>query len=73
MDFGAGHALVTEEGLGWHVYTTVQDFAKVVARALDYEGRWPEDGGVVGDRIQQKDIVDLAEKYRGMSIAVPKE
>ena len=64
-DIGEKHALMTEDGEAYQVFTTVQDLAKVVARAIGFEGKWPKTGGVVGSRIQQRKIVELAEKHAG--------
>jgi len=64
-DVATRHALITGEGDAWEVYTTAEDFAKVVARAIDFEGKWPEIGGVVGCRVQQKDYIKLMDKYAG--------
>ncbi|KAF4634203.1 hypothetical protein G7Y89_g3898 [Cudoniella acicularis] len=41
--FGDGDARITS--------TTVQDLAAVVAPAIDYEGDWPETGGIRGGQI----------------------
>src|SRR6266487_1498252 len=65
VDVENKQAFLIEDGEEWLVYTTIQDVAKVVARAIDYPGRWPETGGIVGDRIQTKDLIKLAEKIRG--------
>ncbi|KAK2767496.1 hypothetical protein FQN54_003653 [Arachnomyces sp. PD_36] len=64
-DFDKGHALQVEDGDYWVVHTTIQDVAKVVARAVDYPGKWPEVGGMIGSRIKMKDLIKLAEKIRG--------
>lgn len=66
MDVENGHTLQVEDGDYWIVFTTIQDVAKVVARAIDYPGKWPEIGGMVGSRIQMKELVHLAERIRGM-------
>lgn len=47
--------------------TTVQDLGGVVAEALDYEGRWPVDGGFFGARTTVAELVRLGEKIRGKS------
>lgn len=68
-DVATKHALITEKGDAWQVYTTVQDFAKVVALAIDFEGKWPEVGGVVGSRVREKDYIELMDRYTGRFIA----
>jgi hypothetical protein len=52
-------------------FTTVSDLAAVVARAIDYEGKWPTTGGIRGNRITFSQIVDIGRKVRG-SINVTK-
>ena len=59
---GEGHSLIVDDGEYWETWTTIQDVAKVVARAIDFEGRWPEIGGVVGTKIKPKDLIKLAEE-----------
>lgn len=51
--------------------TTVSDLAAVVARAVDYEGKWPTTGGIRGNRVTFSQIVDIGRKIRG-SIDVTK-
>ncbi|KAI9731031.1 MAG: hypothetical protein M1834_005494 [Cirrosporium novae-zelandiae] len=69
-DCEGGHAIMVEEGEDWRVWTTIQDVAKVVAAAIDYEGKWPEVGGIVGSRIQEKELVKLIEKYAGRPMTI---
>ncbi|KAL5041791.1 hypothetical protein BDW71DRAFT_217434 [Aspergillus fruticulosus] len=45
--------------------TKVQDLAKVVAEAIDYEGQWPEKGGISGSRITNSELIELAESIKG--------
>ncbi|KUL83732.1 hypothetical protein ZTR_08649 [Talaromyces verruculosus] len=52
-------------------FTTVSDLAAIIARAVDYEGKWPTTGGVRGNRITISQIVDIGRKIRG-SINVTK-
>lgn len=49
-------------------YTTVQDIANVVARAVDYEGVWPTVGGIRGHKITGRRLLDIAERVLGMLI-----
>ncbi|KAH7384425.1 hypothetical protein DE146DRAFT_760194 [Phaeosphaeria sp. MPI-PUGE-AT-0046c] len=46
-------------------FTTVKDFAQVVARAVEYEGVWPVVGGMAGTQITIGSLVALGEKVRG--------
>lgn len=45
--------------------TKVQDLARVVAEAIEYEGQWPEKGGVRGSHITSSELIKLAESIRG--------
>lgn len=46
--------------------TTVADTAAVIARAVDYEGKWPTAGGICGNRVSVSQIIEIASKVRGM-------
>lgn len=46
--------------------TTMDDVTKIVAKAVEYEGVWPEVGGIRGDNISQQELIALGEKIRGM-------
>src|SRR5262249_10455102 len=46
--------------------TTVADVAAIVARAVDYEGEWPEIGGMRGNRVTFSQVVEIGEKVRGV-------
>ncbi|MCJ1306874.1 hypothetical protein MMC25_000518 [Agyrium rufum] len=46
-------------------FTTVQDLANVVARAVDYEGEWPVVGGIRGTDLTVGELIALGEKVRG--------
>lgn len=65
FDVETGNAVMVEEGEDLRVFTLVQDVAKVVAAAIDYERKWPEVGGIVGSKIKVKDLVKLLEKHAG--------
>lgn len=45
--------------------TTVADVAKIVARAVDYEGTWPKIGGIRGNRVTFSQVLEIGEKIRG--------
>ncbi|OAQ70229.1 hypothetical protein VFPPC_02732 [Pochonia chlamydosporia 170] len=51
-------------------YTTVQDIANVVARAVDYEGVWPTVGGIRGHKITARQLLDIAGRVLGQPIRV---
>lgn len=46
-------------------FVTVQDFAQIVAKAIEYQGEWPKDGGIQGTEISIKGLILLGEKIRG--------
>jgi hypothetical protein len=48
-------------------FTTVQDLAAVVARAVEYDGEWPIDGGIRGNRVTVSQILEIGKKARGMA------
>lgn len=47
--------------------TTVADLAAIVALAVDYEGRWPATGGVVGNRLTFSQVVEIGSVVRGIA------
>lgn len=49
--------------------TSAQDFAQVVARAVEYEGEWPLIGGIKGTEISIGELVALGERVRGMALS----
>jgi len=59
------HAIVVEGEDVVHTFTTVQDVAKVAAEAIDYDGAWPEIGGINGSTIADSDLLRLIESIRG--------
>lgn len=46
-------------------FTTVEDLAQVVARAIDLESEWPVVGGISGNELSMEELVALSEKIRG--------
>lgn len=46
--------------------TTVQDLARIVAEAVEYEGVWPVHGGIQGNRLTASEILSIGERVRGM-------
>lgn len=67
VDFDNRRAITVGAGDFSLCLTTVQDMAVVVADALDYEGKWPVDGGIRGTQITMAELVRLGEKLRGKS------
>jgi hypothetical protein len=46
--------------------TTAADVTTIVARAVDYEGEWPEIGGIRGNELTFSQIIEMGERVRGM-------
>jgi hypothetical protein len=67
IDFENRRAIVVGHGDPQVTLTTVQDLAKVIAAAIDYEGAWPETGGIRGGQITIANLIKLGEKLRGKS------
>lgn len=66
FDFNGRRALVLDGGDNDHItFTTVQDLAHVVARAIDFEGEWPVVSGIKGADISIRQLIALGEKVRG--------
>ncbi|KAH7324511.1 hypothetical protein B0I35DRAFT_369735 [Stachybotrys elegans] len=53
-------------------FTTVQDVAAIVARALDYQGKWPKNGGICGNRLTLRQLADIGERVLGCPFTVEK-
>ncbi|KAK2059595.1 NmrA-like family protein [Colletotrichum caudatum] len=66
------HRVITTEGGEDNVLTltTVQDFAKVMALAVEYEGEWPLISGIKGGTMTIGQIIVLGEKLRGKPFKV---
>ncbi|KAK1984675.1 NmrA-like family protein [Colletotrichum cereale] len=68
------HRILTTEGGedATITLTTAQDFAKVVALAMEYEGEWPLISGINGATMTMGQIIALGEKIRGKPFEVTK-
>ena len=47
-------------------FTSIRDIANVVAAAVDYEGEWPEIGGISGDEVSLRQVQEIGETLKGM-------
>jgi hypothetical protein len=47
--------------------TSAADASAIIAKAVDYEGEWPEVSGIQGNRATLSQIIKIGEKIRGMS------
>ncbi|KAK7432009.1 hypothetical protein QQZ08_001299 [Neonectria magnoliae] len=71
FDFDRLHALVVEGSLDDYItYTSVEDIANVVARAVDHEGVWPAIGGIRGSRVTIGELLQMGETIRGKPFTV---
>jgi hypothetical protein len=67
VDIEKCHALVLSGSLTDKItFTAARDIGKVVARAIEYEGKWPLVGGVSGTQISFEDLIRIGERVRGM-------
>jgi hypothetical protein len=65
IDFENRRAIVVDGRDPQLALTTVQDLAKVVAAAVDYEGVWPETGGIRGGQITISKLLQTGGDLRG--------
>ncbi|KAF1939324.1 NAD(P)-binding protein [Clathrospora elynae] len=73
FDFFNRRALVRDGGDGDVItLTTVKDLVNVVARAVEFEGEWPIEGGIQGAQISIGRLVALGEEIRGRAFTVDK-
>ncbi|KAI1099399.1 NAD(P)-binding protein [Jackrogersella minutella] len=62
FDFSTQHATVIEDSLDDAMtWITVEDIAAVVAKAIEYRGKWPSVGGMVGSRVTIREMLHLGE------------
>ncbi|KAK6514717.1 hypothetical protein TWF281_004913 [Arthrobotrys megalospora] len=52
--------------------TTVKDLAAIIAKAVDYEGKWPETGGVMGNKVTFSELLEIGRRVRGHPFSVDK-
>ncbi|KAF1829889.1 NAD(P)-binding protein [Decorospora gaudefroyi] len=73
FDFEKRRALLRDGGDDDCIsFTTVQDLASVVARAIEFEGKWPVVGGMRGTTMSVGRMIDLGEEIRGGPFTVDK-
>lgn len=65
FNFADRRAVVVDGHNPIYTFTRVQDMAKMVARAVEYEGIWPDIGGMCGGKMRASEVVALGEKVRG--------
>lgn len=50
---------------GYLALTTVEDVSNIVAKAIEYEGKWPEIGGIRGDEVSMPALIEKCERVQG--------
>ncbi|KAL2015999.1 hypothetical protein VTK56DRAFT_4467 [Thermocarpiscus australiensis] len=65
IDFVNCRALVPGHLDHMLTFTTIQDVVAIVVKAVEYEGEWPEVGGINGATISIGELIRLGEKFRG--------
>ncbi|KAK4151995.1 hypothetical protein C8A00DRAFT_16647 [Chaetomidium leptoderma] len=71
IDFGSRRFLMVEGGDDARItLTTAEDTAKVIIRAIEYEGEWPVVSGIKGDEVTLGKLVEIGERVRGGSFHV---
>ncbi|ESZ93434.1 hypothetical protein SBOR_6176 [Sclerotinia borealis F-4128] len=70
IDVDGCRAIVLRDTKAQISLTSVQDLAKVVSKAVDYEGIWPEISGIRGNQISILEFISLCEKIRGKRFVI---
>ena len=73
IDFQNCQAIVIDGYDSVMTYTTVQDLAAVVTKAIDLVGEWPVIGGIGGSKGRFSQIIQIGEKVRGMIPYAPQD
>lgn len=69
IDFQNCRALVLEDGDNdLLTLTTTQDLARMVVKAVEYDGEWPVTGGIKGTEMSIRELIEIGEKVRGMRL-----
>jgi len=66
IDFPNRRAILLEGDESQFTLTNMSDVAKVVARAIEYDGEWPVDGGIKGSsNVSETQLLKIGKKARG--------
>ncbi|KAH8800411.1 hypothetical protein F5884DRAFT_550374 [Xylogone sp. PMI_703] len=65
LDFLNRRAIVLEGQDSLFSLTTINDLANIVARAIEFEGEWPVNGGVNGATLPTSRILEIGAEVRG--------
>ncbi|KAK7402525.1 hypothetical protein QQX98_011733 [Neonectria punicea] len=70
MDFGACRAILPAGPDATVSFTTLEDVARVVTKAIDYEGEWPVMGGISANKTKISDLLQLGGEIRGEKFTI---
>ncbi|CEF73961.1 hypothetical protein FGSG_01773 [Fusarium graminearum PH-1] len=71
IDYENRSAMVVEGTLDDQiVYTCVENIANVVTSAVDYKGEWPVIGGICGDRVTIRRLLEIGERVLGHQFTI---
>lgn len=65
-----GHARFAGDLTSRVTYTAIQDIVNIVVKAIDYEGEWPEYGGINGNTLTLAEEIAIGEKLKGKPYTV---
>ncbi|RVD88990.1 uncharacterized protein DFL_000014 [Arthrobotrys flagrans] len=71
FDFQNGRAIVVnghEDAV--MTFTAVKDLATIVAKAVDYQGKWPTTGGIMGNKVTFSELLEIGRRVRGRNFSV---
>ncbi|KAF3198312.1 hypothetical protein TWF106_006205 [Orbilia oligospora] len=51
-------------------FTTVKDLATIVTKAVEYEGKWPSVGGIMGNKVTFSELLEIGHRVRGRPFSV---
>ncbi|KAF7554861.1 hypothetical protein G7Z17_g2631 [Cylindrodendrum hubeiense] len=63
IDFQNRRAIIIDGHDSILTFTTVQDLATVVAKAVEYEGEWPVTGGICGNKVTVSQILEIGRPF----------
>lgn len=70
-NFTKGTAIAAEEILDKEVsFTSTPDIAKVVTKAVDHEGEWPVIGGISGDKVTHRKLIEIGGQIYGKPLDI---
>jgi hypothetical protein len=64
-DYSNRRALTIEGQESLFTFTTINDLANIVVRAIEYDGEWPVIGGVNGNTVSDSKIIEIGTRVRG--------